>query len=266
MRLPEPYAAFSREYLDLHASSLELSLGRHDGHTCVDRRKAGGHLSVSRPLSDQAPRGFCLINTAGGIVQGDRLALSLRLAGGCGARITTQSANKIYGMDRNCAIQTTAIELDAGSYLEYAPEPNIPYAGSRFFQFNTLRLNRDSTLLYWDVLYPGRYGRGEVFDRCVYFSRLDAFIDGEPALVDTVLIDPERQDPLAAGIMGGRRFYASVYIYADGYERIEKRLKGYSHCVNAAGLLLVRILDDDALSLRRRLEKLHGAFKKAYGP
>lgn len=267
MRFPEPYETFDGEPLEKHESSLELEVECRRGHTCVARRKCGGHLSASRQiLSDTEPASFYIINTAGGIVQGDRLNLDIKVGSGCSARILSQSANKIYRMESNCAAQYSSIELDKGARLEYVPEPNIPYARSRYFQYGKLMLHRGSTLFYWDVLYPGRYGRGERFDRCVYFSRLDAFIDGEPALVDTVFIDPDRAWPLSPGIMGGRRFQANAYIYADDYGRLEKYLKGYSHCVNAAGMLLIRLLEDDALAMRKKLERLHRQFNMAYGP
>ena len=154
-------------------------------------------------------------------MQGDRLDTRITLGKGCKAHIMTQSANKIYGMERNCAVQRTSIELKEGACLEYVPEPTIPYAGSRSFQLNKVKLHKNSTMFFWDIAYPGRYCRNEEFGCDVYYSCLETYIDKEPALIDTVLIDPGRQDPKNAGIMGGNKFFANVYVYADDHKKFE---------------------------------------------
>lgn len=257
MRLPERYRHYLEEPLATHEASLELVICKSGDRTCTERRHTKNQLSVSKPIyvePDEAR--YILINTSGGVVQGDRLATDIRLKNGSKASVTTQSANKIYGMEQNCAIQETNIMLEDGASLVYVPEANIPYANSRFFQFNTVNVSKGSRLFFWDIVYPGRYSRGEEFDVDVYFSRLDLAIDGEPALVDTVLIDPKRQEPCSPGIMGGKRFYASVYAYAEDYGIFEETLGEYGHCVNAAGILIVRILENDALSLMRSLEEI----------
>ncbi len=176
----------------------------------------------------------------------------------------TQSANKIYGMERNCAVQRMSVDLKEGACLEYVPEPNIPYAGSRSFQLNKVKLHRNSTMFFWDIAYPGRYCRREEFGCDVYYSCLEMFIDKRPALIDTVLIDPSRQDPKKAGIMGGNKFFANVYVYAADYEKFEGSIEKQSHCVNAAGILIIRMLGNDSMALRRKLEKIYDGFKKAY--
>jgi len=265
MRFPEPYPDFIKEPLPVHEARLELGLVNVDGRTRIERRLTKNQLSVSGPIHMRPGlESFYLINTSGGIVQGDRLDTRITLGKGCKAHITTQSANKIYGMESNCAVQRTAIELKEGAHLEYVPEPNIPYAGSRFFQSNVVKLHKSSKLFFWDIAYPGRYCRNEEFGCEAYFSRLEIYVDREPALIDTVLINPERQDPLAAGIMGGNKFFANVYAYAEDYGSFEKCLKGYSHCVNASHIMLVRMLGNDPLALRKKLEKIYDDFRKAY--
>jgi urease accessory protein len=265
MRFPEPYPSYLKELLPVHEARLELGLVNVDGRTKIERRLTKNQLSVSRPLPmSPGLESFYLINTSGGIVQGDRLDVRITLGKGCRAHVATQSANKIYGMEANCAVQRTAIELKEGAYLEYVPEPNIPYAGSRFFQSNIVKLHKSSKLFYWDIAYPGRYSRKEEFGCDAYFSRLGIYFGKEPALIDTVLIDPERQNPRSAGIMGGKKFFANVYAYAEDYGQFEKCLKSHSYCVNAAGIMLVRMLGNDPLALRKKLEKIYDAFRRAY--
>lgn len=265
MRFPEQYAFYLKEPLQTHEAKLELELEDNDGRARIERRLTKNQLSVSRPMEiDQGPDSFYIINTAGGIVQGDRLSTRISLGKGCGAHITTQSANKIYGMEHNCAVQRTSIALAEGAYLEYLPEPGIPYAGSRSFQFNRIKLHRSSRLFCWDIAYPGRYGRNEEFGCDLYFSCTEIYIGKEPVLIDTVLMDHRRQDPGSVGVMGGKKFLANAYAYGGEYGEFEKCLKGLSYCINDRGVLLIRMMGNDSLEIRKKLEKTAGAFRKAY--
>ena len=155
--------------------------------------------------------------------------------------MTTQSANKIYRMEKNCAIQDNVIRLDSGAYLEFVPEPNIPFGGSRFFQSTSIYLKKDSTLFYWDIIYPGRYARGEEFAYDIYSSSLDIFLDEEQALADTVMIEPGRNDPRSPGVLGKGRFAANLYVYARDYGPYINEIEA-SHGVTASGILFMRLV------------------------
>ena len=73
-----------------------------------------------------------LITTSGCLLQGDRLALDMRLGPGARAHVTTQSATKIHSMDANYAAQTQSIALSDDAYLEFLPDPLIPHRNARF--------------------------------------------------------------------------------------------------------------------------------------
>lgn len=257
------------EPLATHEAGLELVLF-HDGErTRVERRASKNQLSASRPLYFTRTKPhflpqFYLINTSGGLVQGDRLEVAISLKNNASACMMTQSANKIYGMEKNCAVQHNEIRLDSGAYLEFIPEPNIPYGGSRFFQSTTIRLEKDSTLLYWDIIYPGRYARGEEFLYDIYSSSLDMLIEGEPALIDTVRIEPKKHDPRSPGILGKGRFAANVYAYAEDYGLFMKEICENACGVTAAGILLVRLVSGDWPSLQDKLVKIKNSFRRSY--
>jgi urease accessory protein UreH len=136
--------------------------------------------------------------------------------------------------------------------------------GSRFFQSTTIRLKKDSTLLYWDIIYPGRYARGEEFLYDIYCSGLDVFIENEPGLIDTVKIEPKKHDPRSPGILGKGRFAANVYAYAEDYGPFMKEI-GETGCgVTAAGILLVRLVSDDWPSMKDKLVKIKSSFRRSY--
>ena len=122
MRFPEKYhdilAGESRE------SRVELTVGSGGQ---VDRRLGSHSLAVSRPLysEDDLPH-FILINSSGGLVQGDRLFIDVRLEDGGRAHLTTQSANRIYRMEGGCAVQETSLSTGENAFLEYLPTRTSP--------------------------------------------------------------------------------------------------------------------------------------------
>ncbi len=71
---------------------------------------------------------------AGGLIQGDQVAMHFTLESSARVHITTQAAEKIHTMTANCAIQHISFEVAAGAYAEYCPEPVILFPRSRFAQ------------------------------------------------------------------------------------------------------------------------------------
>ena len=69
-------------------------------------------------------------------------------------------------MDANFAAQEQDIVLGENAYLEYLPDPVIPYRNARFVTRTRVRLPPSATLLYSELLMPGRmhYRGGERFE------------------------------------------------------------------------------------------------------
>jgi urease accessory protein len=72
-----------------------------------------------------------LTSASGGLFQGDRVSLKASVNKGASAHITTGSATKIHGMERDFARQTVDLTVGQGAYLEYLVEPNILFPRSR---------------------------------------------------------------------------------------------------------------------------------------
>ena len=111
---------------------------------------------------------------AGGLVQGDRLGTHIHLEPGAQAHVTTLAATKIYRMERNGAAQHLELAVGAGAFLEWWPDPLIPFRGARLWQEAACTVHPEGTLLYGDLLLPGRAGAGERHEYAYYRSRVSA--------------------------------------------------------------------------------------------
>ena len=67
-------------------------------------------------------------------------------------------------MDSNYATQIINLEVKENSYLEFLPEQLIPYKDSRYYQKINLNVDATSTLVYSEIIVPGRVAMGELFD------------------------------------------------------------------------------------------------------
>lgn len=156
-----------------------------------------------------------IISNAGGILQGDRNVIEIDLAPGAQAYVTTQSATRIHEMDANYAAQTQEIVLREGSYLEYIPHPTIPHKHSRFVQHTEISIDPTATLIYSEVLMPGRkhYGAGELFSYDLFSSTVHAARPGGTSLfTEKFIIEPHRAGVSRLGAMGPFHVFGNVML------------------------------------------------------
>ena len=200
-------------------ASLQLGFERRRDRTALITLRRRAPLLVQQALywDQEMPELPCvyIITNSGGILQGDRYAIHIDLAPGAQAHVTTQAATKIHEMDANYAGQTQEIVLQEDSYLEYLPHPVIPHRHSRFITQTRISVHPNATLLYSEILMPGRkyYGAGEVFEYDLFSSAVRAERpDGSGLFAEKFIIDPRRSSVRQAGVMGGFDVFANVML------------------------------------------------------
>src|SRR5262249_27552549 len=198
---------------------VHLGFARRSDRTVLIDLERRVPLLVQQALyfDEEMPELACVyvVSTGGGILQGDRCAVEIHLGPDAQAYVSTQSATKVHEMDANHASQTQDIVLAEGAYLEYLPEPTIPFRHSRFLTRTRITVAPSATLLYGEVLLAGRkyYGDGERFAYDVYSSYVWAERpEGRELFVEKLLVEPERANVRAAGVMGLFDVFANVLV------------------------------------------------------
>jgi urease accessory protein len=198
---------------------LRLAFEHRAGRTVLADLRHQAPLLVQQALywDTAMPELACvyLISTSGGILQGDRHRIDVSLDEGARAHLTTQAATKIQAMDANYASQLQQITLAQDAYLEYLPEPVIPYRHSRFVTHTAVTLPRSATLLYAEVLLPGRthHRGGEVFQYDLFSSTLRACRPCGPDLfVEKFVVEPARTPADRCGVLGGFHVLGNVVL------------------------------------------------------
>ena len=200
---------------------LRLGFERRGDRTILaelDRRApylAQRALYPDPAMPDQA--WLFMITTSGCVLQGDRLALEVALAPGARAHVTTQSATKVHSMDANYAVQTQAITLGDGAYLEFLPEPLIPHRRARFLSDTRISIAPTATLLYGEIVQPGRkhHHPDESFGATLLSLAVEAARPGGQTLFsEKLVIDPARRPVRQTGVMGSFDVLGNVVLLA----------------------------------------------------
>jgi urease accessory protein len=137
------------------------------------------------------------------VLAGDRLEIDVHLESDARARVATQSATKVYAMPEGRASQATRLTVDDDAYLEYLPDPVIPFRDARFDQRTTIELAPGGTLIFADVLAPGRVAMGESLAYAQLDTRLTVqSTTGRILYHEATSLSPRRACLQRRGILG----------------------------------------------------------------
>jgi urease accessory protein len=154
-----------------------------------------------------------VISPSGGILQGDRYRMDITLRENAFAHITTQGATRIYRMEKNYATQIVNIEVGDGCYFEFIPDQMIPYRDSRFYQEANLVVHDNATLLYSEIITPGRVASGEHFDYDIcYLKAIARNHNNELNFTDVAMLEPKKRNITVFGVLANHEVVGNMYI------------------------------------------------------
>ena len=197
---------------------LDLELQKDStGKTIVTRQFSQVPLQFQRVIysENSLPEMAYLyvLSPSGGILQGDRYRTDVLLKNKAVAHMTTQGATSIYSMNSNFASQIVNLTVDENCYLEYIPDQIIPYNNSRYYQKVNLSVHNNSTLIYSEILTPGRVAMGESFEYDICYLRTYCTNqDKKIRFLENTKIEPKKQRLKDFGILGEYRIVGTVYI------------------------------------------------------
>ena len=185
----------------------DLTLEYRAGITGLTRVRTRPPLMVQQALyPDDAMPDMAyvfLANPTGGLLENDRQEICISVGPGARAHVTTQSATKIHTMPSGLAEQSVALNIAGGGYLEYLPDPLIPFRNASLKQQVSITLETGAALIYGDVITPGRVASGEAFRYRRISNRLAVHRQHEhPAYVEAFDIAPTNCDPISMAVLG----------------------------------------------------------------
>lgn len=154
-----------------------------------------------------------IISPSGGILQGDRFRMDISLSNSAKSHVTTQSATRIYKMNKNFGTQIINLNVDKDCYLEYIPDQIIPFRDSRFYQVSNIKVHDEATCIYSEILTPGRVASNESFEYDICYMKVKSVNQHDKLrLIDIAKIEPKRENVKSFGILNNYDVLGSVYI------------------------------------------------------
>ena len=219
--IPEEFTRYEIRQADPTGKSGIIQLVLENDHdknkTVIKEQYSQAPLYTQRALyydtANPSMAYLFLISSSGGILQDDRYQVDVLLQNGAMANITTQGATRIYKMDSGFAVQDMNITVGDGCYLELVPDQIIPYKNSRYCQRVNITVSDDATLVYSELVTPGRVAMGELFDYDIcYLKTVAKDKSGKLKLIDTSVLRPKEQNLQAMGLLGDSTVFGTIYI------------------------------------------------------
>ncbi|MGD9502184.1 MAG: urease accessory protein UreD [Methyloceanibacter sp.] len=264
-------------------SSRKLVSGRLDlafaadggGRTYLARQYANYPFHVCRALYQDAERPglatLYLQSCSGGLYEDDRLDMRLEVAPSAEAHVSTQSPTVVHTMPEGAARLVARIACAPKSYLEYLPDPQILFPGSRCASRVEVSLDGDAVALVSDsFLGHDPDGRGGTFAN--YASEIViADAAGRNLAIDRLKVDGGSFGGGCPGISGsyaaqGTMIVAGLALPSPSLVEALRGIRpdddgaaiGISDLPKGAGYL-VRILAADGVALKRAMSRAWSA-------
>ncbi len=157
-------------------------------------------------------------NVSGGILDTDSLEWLVEVGPGARAQMTSTGATRVHrsrSLDR-ISRQSAVVKIGEGGYFEYLPDQLIPFAGCRFEQSTRIDLSAGASLIWWDIVAPGREASGEVFRYESLTSSFELSVGGEPVATENWKILPVSHPVESLARLGPFRYFASCYVCRAG--------------------------------------------------
>lgn len=237
--------------------ALDISFRKRENGTTIHRSYQSGCLRL-RLVEDGEDPCAVLVNTAGGVAEGDSLDQRFAWDDDARATVTTQAAEKIYrALTQGCVISTRHT-VARGAQAEWLPQETILFDSCRLRRDAQIMLADDSTFLGVEALVLGRAAMGETVTSGSVRDRLRIWRSGRLIYADTLALEGDIAALMDRAAVGGGSRAMAVIVHASSRaaalrDPVREALRGASGNTAASswnGLLAVRLLAPDGETLR----------------
>ncbi len=150
-----------------------------------------------------------LMSSSPGILNGDEYNILIEVAENAALQLHTQAYQRLFNMQL-CATQTANVHIQAHASFIYLPHPTVPHAGASFVNTSNFYLQKNSTLIFGEVLTCGRKLNNEAFLFNKYHSITNIFMQKKLVIKENLLLQPSQFDVSIMGQLEGFTHQASM--------------------------------------------------------
>jgi urease accessory protein len=202
-----------------------------------------------------------LTSPTAGLLEGDRLEVSAELEAGAQAALISPAACRVHTMPQGSAQIVQAFKLEGNAVLDVWPAPLVLQTVAALEQETEIDCAAGATLLYTEIVAPGRAAYGESFQFREWRSRLRLRRGGELIAFENFNCRPAVGQPADWREHYPEGLYASLYCLSpaplEGLAESLHALECEGATLGASPLrgggLAVKILATNGVELRRAI-------------
>ena len=253
-----------------------------DGSECVKLQRATGQLSfhmsqkrISRMYQSGSaklmlPKTYSdmieavILNTSGGMTDGDVLSIDVR-AEGCPLVMTTQTAERVYrsGGTKPAKVKINLSVSDTAD-LHWLPQETILFNDSKFERTLTVNLSSCSNFLCTETIVLGREAMGENICDCELIDNWRVFRDGNLFHAESFRLSNEVNKIIAAPAgCNGARLLSTILYVGNNVDQVAERLaelikQTASDCAVSCwnDRFVIRLVSAHSASARKDIERI----------
>lgn len=244
-----------------------IAVRLNDGRTRLERLLQDGAAKIRMPRADGDPLEAILINTAGGLTGGDRLAWEAETGPGASMVMTTQASEKVYRASSGHAEVAVRLSVGEGGRIAWLPQETIMFDRAAFSRRLDVDLAEGATALVAEATVFGRNAMGETVERGMFRDRWRVSCAGRLVHAEDFAVGPDVHAALGArAALGGSAAMATVLLVGADAENWLDRVReiigddggASAWSISGTGKLLARLHDGNGYGLRKRLVPLLG--------
>lgn len=240
------------------SGALKLVVAHTEQGSAAEDIAESGPLRVRFPRVREDRLEAILINTAGGIVGGDKLEFHVEAREDASLSITSQAAEKIYRSNGLTARIFVSLKADTGSELFWLPQETILFDRARVEREIEADVSSSSSLAICEAIVFGRDAMGEKVARGLLRDRWRIRRDGKLIFADALLLDRDIKSTLnRRATLNGKIAMATMVVVSNNamkkLDAVRDALTGEGIEAGASafeGMLVARILAEDSIALR----------------
>lgn len=229
----------------------DVTMMRHSNQSGCLRVRLPRRLESDRPCA-------IVLNTAGGLAEGDSITQDLRWAAGTRATVTTQASEKVYrALSAGSRIETI-IDVGPGADAEWLPQETILFNNARLKRDARIMLAADVSFLGIEAVVLGRTAMGERVTRGALRDRMRIYRNGRLIYADALEIGGDIDALMQRSAIGDGAGAMAIIVHASTnaaslLEPVREALAcahGHAAASSWNGLLAVRLLAQEGAALR----------------
>jgi urease accessory protein len=247
---------------------------RPDGVTALADLYQHAPCRVLFPTTEAGePVQAVLLTTSGGLTGGDRTRVAVSIGAGAQVTVTNQAAEKIYRAlpGTGDAIVQVEMRVEDGAWAEWLAQETIVFEGSRLRRLFKAEVAATGRLLAVESIVFGRTAMGEHFNSGMLHDAWRISRGGRLVWADALRLEGDLKRLRTAPFGFGTSVACSTLLYAgpDASQQLGGTRRLLSECslpcgaTSLDGIMVVRIMADDASELRAAVMKLIAGIRQA---